>query len=179
MVTHDAEDAFLMADRLAVLHGGTLQQIGPPGELHRRPATVQVAELLGMQNILRVYSCQPCGGHWRCDLGGFELLVPAGTDCASAPGYVGFFSWDVLPAASEDSPEQGINWLRLRVVDGGRRGHEVRLRLAAGNSLPLLIEASWHESVGSATAHGETVEVHIPVAKVHAWPDASEVAERS
>ena len=46
LVTHDLAEAFLLADRVAVLRGGHLEQIAPPGELRAAPATPYVQELL-------------------------------------------------------------------------------------------------------------------------------------
>ena len=46
LVTHDLAEAFLLADRVAVLRSGHLEQIGPPAELRARPATPYVRELL-------------------------------------------------------------------------------------------------------------------------------------
>ncbi|MCC7408401.1 MAG: ATP-binding cassette domain-containing protein [Phycisphaeraceae bacterium] len=45
-VTHDIFEAMKLADRLAVLHEGRVEQVGEPGELMRNPATAFVAELL-------------------------------------------------------------------------------------------------------------------------------------
>jgi thiamine transport system ATP-binding protein len=47
VVTHDQDEAFALADRIAVLDHGRLVQVGTPGELWRRPATRFVAEFLG------------------------------------------------------------------------------------------------------------------------------------
>ncbi|MFA5122596.1 ABC transporter ATP-binding protein [Zavarzinia sp.] len=52
LVTHDQEEAFTMADRIAVMHGGKLEQFGPPGELYRWPATEFVATFLGNGTIV-------------------------------------------------------------------------------------------------------------------------------
>ncbi|HUG14884.1 MAG TPA: ABC transporter ATP-binding protein [Thermomicrobiales bacterium] len=52
-VTHDLEEAALLADRLAVLIDGELHQIGPPREVLTRPRDRQVAELVQARNILR------------------------------------------------------------------------------------------------------------------------------
>jgi osmoprotectant transport system ATP-binding protein len=46
LVTHDLGEAFLLADRIAVLHAGRLEQIGAPAELRSSPATPYVGELL-------------------------------------------------------------------------------------------------------------------------------------
>jgi osmoprotectant transport system ATP-binding protein len=46
LVTHDLAEAFLLADRVAVLRSGRLEQIAPPAELRTEPATPYVRELL-------------------------------------------------------------------------------------------------------------------------------------
>ena len=46
-VTHDQTEAMTMADRVAVLRRGVLQQIGPPAEVYGDPATLFVAAFLG------------------------------------------------------------------------------------------------------------------------------------
>jgi ABC-type Fe3+/spermidine/putrescine transport system ATPase subunit len=51
-VTHDQEEAFELADRLAVLSFGRLLEAGPPDELYLRPETEFVATFLGQANLL-------------------------------------------------------------------------------------------------------------------------------
>ncbi|MBB1246761.1 ABC transporter ATP-binding protein [Streptomyces durbertensis] len=51
-VTHDQEEALSMADRVAVLNAGKLEQCAPPAELYERPATPFVAEFVGAMNRL-------------------------------------------------------------------------------------------------------------------------------
>jgi ABC-type Fe3+/spermidine/putrescine transport system ATPase subunit len=51
-VTHDQEDAFAIADRMAVLHEGKLLQIGTPDELYHRPTTVEVAQFIGRATLV-------------------------------------------------------------------------------------------------------------------------------
>jgi len=50
-VTHDPEEAFLMADRMAILMGGRIEQTGRPTELYNRPANLRVARFLMLQNL--------------------------------------------------------------------------------------------------------------------------------
>jgi multiple sugar transport system ATP-binding protein len=47
IVTHDQEEALLLGDRIAVLHDGALQQVGPALELYREPANRFVAGFIG------------------------------------------------------------------------------------------------------------------------------------
>ena len=51
-VTHDQEEALVMSDRIVVMAEGTIQQIGTPAELYRRPANRFVADFIGEANIL-------------------------------------------------------------------------------------------------------------------------------
>jgi spermidine/putrescine transport system ATP-binding protein len=51
-VTHDQEEAMTMADTIAVMNAGHIEQLGPPEELYERPATAFVAGFLGISNML-------------------------------------------------------------------------------------------------------------------------------
>ena len=51
-VTHDQEEAMTMADWVAVMNRGRIEQIGPPEELYSRPHTAFVANFLGQSNLL-------------------------------------------------------------------------------------------------------------------------------
>ncbi len=58
-VTHDQEEAMAISDRIAVMDGGIIQQIGTPKELYQRPANQFVATFIGRTNIL---SAKTIGG---------------------------------------------------------------------------------------------------------------------
>jgi spermidine/putrescine transport system ATP-binding protein len=51
-VTHDQEEAMTMADRIAVMNNGRIEQLGTPTELYERPATAYVAGFLGHSNLI-------------------------------------------------------------------------------------------------------------------------------
>jgi spermidine/putrescine transport system ATP-binding protein len=51
-VTHDQAEAFAMSDRVAVMEGGTLVQVGTPEELYLRPATRFVTTFVGRANFI-------------------------------------------------------------------------------------------------------------------------------
>ena len=72
-VTHDQQDAFEISDRIAVMQGGAIEQIGTPKALYYTPATRYVANFLGKCNLIdgRVEA-----GGIVTDLGRFELAVP-------------------------------------------------------------------------------------------------------
>ena len=65
LVTHEQEEAFDLAQRVAVLWGGELQQVGAPEELHERPANRTVAGFVGRANFLRGPLRRGTDGEWN------------------------------------------------------------------------------------------------------------------
>lgn len=51
-VTHDQEEALALSDRIAVMHAGQVEQIGPPTEIYENPASLFVAQFIGQANFL-------------------------------------------------------------------------------------------------------------------------------
>jgi putative spermidine/putrescine transport system ATP-binding protein len=58
MVTHDQGEAMALADRIAIMNAGKLEQVGPPEEVYDRPATAFVAGFLGRTNLLDAAALQ-------------------------------------------------------------------------------------------------------------------------
>lgn len=52
-VTHDQEEALSVADRLVVMNGGKIEQVGRPADLYERPATAFVADFIGKSNFFK------------------------------------------------------------------------------------------------------------------------------
>ncbi len=52
MVTHDKEEALSMADRIVVMNHGTVEQVGTPQDVYRRPASAFVADFIGTMNFV-------------------------------------------------------------------------------------------------------------------------------
>lgn len=50
IVTHDQQEALVMADRIVVLNNGHIEQIGTPEEIYQKPATPFVADFMGADN---------------------------------------------------------------------------------------------------------------------------------
>jgi iron(III) transport system ATP-binding protein len=59
-VTHDREEALTMGDRLAVMDGGKLIQVGTPMDVYRHPASRMVAEFMGETNLIEGTVGRPC-----------------------------------------------------------------------------------------------------------------------
>ncbi|VXB24363.1 Spermidine/putrescine ABC transporter ATP-binding protein [Arthrobacter sp. 9AX] len=86
-VTHDQDEALDMADRIAVMNGGLIEQFGSPTEVYERPRTHFVANFIGQANFLQatvVSEVGPAGAgesHYKVDiegLGGFGAVGSAG-----------------------------------------------------------------------------------------------------
>ena len=52
-VTHDQEEAMTMADTIAVMNAGRIEQLGTPADLYENPATTFAANFLGQSNLIR------------------------------------------------------------------------------------------------------------------------------
>jgi multiple sugar transport system ATP-binding protein len=78
-VTHDQVEAMTMGDRIAVLRGGVLQQVGTPQELYTRPGNVFVGRFIGSpaMNVVEVESTST-GGRDVLTSKGFEIDLPQG-----------------------------------------------------------------------------------------------------
>jgi len=117
-VTHDQEEAFAIADRVAIMHAGRLVQVGTPAEVYLRPASRFVAEFLGFKNILP----------GQVQLKGQATLlvteigeIKAG-GAAAAPERVGQVAQILLRPDGATVAEEGAFQIAGRVVEKSFRG---------------------------------------------------------
>jgi len=80
MVTHDQEEAMVMADRIVCMNKGRIEQVGPPEALYLTPQTDFVANFIGQINTL--------GMGTRPELDGRPLRLPEGAAGGAATGAV-------------------------------------------------------------------------------------------
>ena len=85
-VTHDQEEALEMSNRLAVMDGGRVMQLGTPEEVYQEPLTEFVADFLGVANLFDIECLAGSGLVRTVRMGEFTLdaQAPAGHD--SGPG---------------------------------------------------------------------------------------------
>ena len=76
-VTHDQEEAMTMADTIAVMNAGRIEQLGSPGELYEAPETTFVANFLGQSNLVRARVSGRDGDDLVLDVQGQKLAMPA------------------------------------------------------------------------------------------------------
>jgi putative spermidine/putrescine transport system ATP-binding protein len=75
-VTHDQSEALAIADRVALMNRGRIEQVGRPEEIYRAPASLFAATFVGGRNVLEL---PVVGG--RVSLGGaFDLAAPVGSN---------------------------------------------------------------------------------------------------
>ena len=74
-VTHDQEEALTLSDRVAIMNGGRIEQMGTPRELYERPATDFVANFLGVSNIFEGRVIGRQDGEARVAIGPIQVSV--------------------------------------------------------------------------------------------------------
>jgi ABC-type Fe3+/spermidine/putrescine transport system ATPase subunit len=111
-VTHDRDEAFTLADDLAIIADGTIRQVGNAREVAGHPADPAAAELLGWTELGTGF-----GNHGRVRIGDLALPAPE-TAGGSGPLRVYYRPEDVLlrPADQPDSSPDGIR-TRIRQID--------------------------------------------------------------
>lgn len=88
-VTHDQEEALTMSDRIAVIEGGHVQQVGNAQDIYEAPKNKFVADFIGETNLLDVIVSDLRDGKGSCILpGGAQITCPAADGAHSGPGHL-------------------------------------------------------------------------------------------
>ncbi|MCK1820739.1 ABC transporter ATP-binding protein [Streptomyces sp. XM83C] len=86
-VTHDQEEAMTMADTVAVMNAGRVEQLGSPADLYENPQTTFVANFLGTSNLIETEVDTKSGDDIVLKAGGGKLLLPS--ERCAAPATAG------------------------------------------------------------------------------------------
>jgi len=117
-VTHDQEDAFAIADRIALIRNGKLLQIGTAEDLHDRPASLGVAKFIGRATIL---PAEDLGDRVAVTIGGVRRELSA-----------------TRPDGKIESPRVVLRPNALEIAAGnsdGWRGEVVNRRFTGGSAV--------------------------------------------
>jgi spermidine/putrescine transport system ATP-binding protein len=169
-VTHDQEEALTMSDRLAVMAGGRIEQVGAPAQLYEEPATTYVAGFLGMANLFPATAKgADGGGRCRLRLGDFELEAAGGDTAASGEVRVVIRPERVQLEPYGSSGPNRVPGMVERLVYQGPATQLV-VRLANGESLQALVQnqgqpLSWRQ--------GTAIAVHLPADALRVLSDPS------
>ncbi len=169
LVTHDLDDAFSIADRVAVIIRGTIRQIGSPTALYDFPNSVDVARFVGVENFIR-------GALTHADFPFIEFRSPE----------IGLLRWPMRdrPLAGEALLSIRPHALRLCPIDSFRDGRyswiegvvsaseflgeAVRYRVAIG-ALELAIKQA-HFPGAPTTPPGTAVLIGFDPARARLFP---------
>ena len=106
-VTHDQEEAMDMADTVAVMNKGRIEQMGAPEALYERPKTLFVSKFLGQSNIFVGEVIESSGDSVSISVGGRQIKVPTnraekttGRIAVGVRPEKAFFHEDAEPAAN-------------------------------------------------------------------------------
>lgn len=145
LVTHDLDEAGLLADRIAVLLDRRIEQLAAPAELFSRPASLRVARFLGIPN--EVAGEVGADGCFRSPLGAFPVR--------GGPGRaVAVFRPDAVVAAGE----QGVG---VRVVGTRHRAHRTTLAVRVGE-----VELEIPGEVAEGAGEGAELRIRLDPARV-------------
>jgi spermidine/putrescine transport system ATP-binding protein len=167
-VTHDQEEALTMSDRLAVMRGGKLAQVGAPREVYDAPASTYVADFLGVSNLMTVQivnpgatmPCQVRLGEAVLSVDGGELNGDTSVKLCIRPEKV------TLEPHGSSGHNRAPGMIERSVFLGAAT--QVHVRLAAGDQVQALLTGD-HPAV--ALDQGTPVSVHLPADALRILPD--------
>ena len=156
-VTHDREEAMVMADRIVIMDGGRIAQQGSPEEVFNRPTSPFVAAFMGAENVIALHG-SVSGGKVAVDASDANagaVLPLLGRDLTSG-AYEARFRADGARLIADDTPEPEADALDLfgRVEAASYPGGTWRHSVRVGNDL-LMVDAA------QPCAQGQAVRVRI------------------
>ena len=142
-VTHDQEEAMTMADTVAVMNAGRIEQQGAPADLYEFPATAFVANFLGQSNLLAGEAAGTSGGEVAVTVHGARFSVPAGRSRADrGPVHLGVRPEKLHLVGSADQVPRGHQHLTGVVTDASYVGVSTQYLLRTGWGTELSVFAA-------------------------------------
>ncbi|HUG38943.1 MAG TPA: ABC transporter ATP-binding protein [Longimicrobiales bacterium] len=168
LITHEAPEAFDLADRVAVMEDGRIVQLGTPEDLTTDPATPFIAAFTGAELLLDGVVEAVEEGTLRVRASG-AVLATRGTEPPLRPGervHVRYRPEDVTLAPAEAPDVSARNRLRMRVRSVTPAGGLIRVRLEGPVALAALITRDSADRLGVApgaevTALLKTTALHV------------------
>jgi spermidine/putrescine transport system ATP-binding protein len=157
-VTHDQEEALTMSDRVAVMNGGRVEQAGTPREIYEEPATLFVADFLGVSNLLTADATAGKGGACALRIG--ERTLEATSGATGARGEVKAMIRPERVAVEPQGTDGGnrLPGLVERAVYVGSE-YDLHVRLIGGSLLKATIR---NDGSPFAYEEGTPVMLHLP-----------------
>ena len=149
-VTHDQEEAMTMADTIAVMNAGRIEQLGSPVDLYEAPATAYVANFLGQSNLLPATVAGRRDGVVLADVDGVRLAVPADRCRGAGPDLLVGVRPEKVHLTPGGGPAGGANALPGGVVtDAGFTGTSTQygVRLPSGRRVAAFAQNTGRAAV--------------------------------
>ena len=131
-VTHDQEEALSVSDRVAVMYGGRIEQMGTPAEMYGAPATPFVAEFIGTMNRLEAKVVD--GSTGEIDHAGSRLTVEAARGRSNGDRVLVLVRPETVELEPSANGAGGANRLSGEVVTHTFLGSVTRLRILSGET---------------------------------------------
>ncbi|GAA0693223.1 ABC transporter ATP-binding protein [Kitasatospora atroaurantiaca] len=139
-VTHDQEEAMTMADTIAVMNAGRVEQLGAPTDLYENPATTFVANFLGQSNLIPAEVTGTSDGDLLVSASGVRLAMPRSRCATDAKKvYLGVRPEKITLAAAGAEIAEGRNRLTGTVIDSSFIGVSTQyvVRSEAGQEIAV------------------------------------------
>jgi len=160
-VTHDQSEALTLADRMAVLHGGVVQQVGTPAEVYRSPANRFVAGFIGAPPMSFMIGSVSHG----------ELALPIGKvpwPAGDAPARVeaGLRPEDIREAhPNQENPSDGVVFRgSVELVEWMGSETHAYVRVEAGGEVTRLVARL---PAGTKPREGDDLELSVALEAFH------------
>jgi putative spermidine/putrescine transport system ATP-binding protein/spermidine/putrescine transport system ATP-binding protein len=137
-VTHNQEEALTMSDRMAVMHRGRLEQVGPKLEVYARPATRFVASFVGAPNRLHGRVASIDGARAVLDCAGVRILIPLPPGAAVGAGVDYFLKSERIQVAAGHAAAGEGNVLHGTLRDTIFKGQYADYLVSVGEGLQLV-----------------------------------------
>jgi len=170
LITHDAADAFALADRIAVMQRGRIVQLGTPEQLVLDPRTPFVAAFTGAELLLDGHVSALDDGLAQVRVGSGSLwctLAPETTVALGQPVHVAYRPEDVALSRPGVHGTSARNTIDLRVVGIAPAGGLVRVSLAGGIGLVASITRLSAQNLNIEL--GSEITAHLKVAALRVF----------
>ncbi len=159
-VTHDQEEAMTMADTVAVMNAGRIEQLGAPAELYEYPATAFVANFLGQSNLLAADAAGPAGPEVPVTAHGARFSVPVDRARVDrGPVYLGVRPEKLHLAETADEVPAGHQHVEGVITDASYVGVSTQYLVRTGWGSELSAFAA-NSGVGRQHPVGTSVVAH-------------------